>query len=122
MLGQIIGINWLSGRVLNTKSMASGHEPSEIVSVELTQESNNPTLQFNGATASGTFGIVEAPSPIQSPNAADNANSLSSPVDVLPLESQIFTGAHSSCEGNCEYSARGRIAASTVSPRLGRMY
>lgn len=73
----------------------------------LTEESNNPSLQSNRATASSTFGVREAPSPVQSPNASDNADRLSSPVDVLPLKTQVLTRAHAGCEGNCEHRAIG---------------
>ena len=74
----------------------------------LTEESNNPSLQSNRAMASSTFGVREAPSPVQSPNASDNADRLSSPVDVLPLKTQVLTRAHAGCEGNCEHRAIGR--------------
>lgn len=66
--------------------------------LQITKKRNNPTLQFDRSTASRTFRLTEAPSPIQSPNAPDYAGSFPCPVYVLPFQSQILTRSHPSGE------------------------
>lgn len=99
MLGELIRIDWFSRRRSEDQVMAFW---TQIVRarfrLQVTEKNNNPTLQFDGPTASRSFCIAEAPSPIQSPNAPDYADCLSYPVDVLPLQPQVLTRTHPCCE------------------------
>jgi hypothetical protein len=65
MLGEIIGIDWFSQRRSEDQVMAL---QTQIVHarfrLQITKNSNNPALQFDGPTASRTFCIAEAPLPI----------------------------------------------------------
>src|ERR1700687_3341448 len=73
MFRETVGVNWLTPR--RSEHQINGFRARTDftrIRPEFTEESNNPTLQSNRATASSTFGVREAPSPVQSPNTSDN--------------------------------------------------
>src|SRR6201987_1239712 len=104
MLGERIRTDWLSRR--RSEDQVTGFW-IEILrthfSVQIMKKGNDPVLQLDWTTASQTLGIREAPFPVQPPDATNNANRLSCPVYILPLETQVFTRAHTSRECDCEY-------------------
>jgi hypothetical protein len=106
MFGEIIGIHWLSRRRPEYQVMSVwGQIVFARLPLKITKKSNNPTLQLDRPTASRPFRIAETPSPFYPPNAPEYANCLPSPVDVLPLETQILARSHPSCESDRKHES-----------------
>jgi len=65
MLGEIIGMDWVSRRRFEDQVTALWTQTvGARFRLQITKKRNNPALQFDRPTAPRTFRIAEAPSPI----------------------------------------------------------